>query len=477
VEKNRVQQRQLLEWTVCADEQVWEAAQSPVASPLNPPAPPTWWIHFWLRYRGHVAFPLLLLTLCTGWWGWQRAQTGLAAVESEIENEIVAEFWRLSKPKNAAMRNEMQTLGIIGLPSAPGEIVTNLEIRNLGQDWATVDVTLQPAPDGPSYRQTRVYQSTERGWVRVEPTAAHWGARQQFRSQHFVFDYYAADEEAVIQTAPQIDALYKEMQTYLFPGLVLHNEMLTITIEPAQSNQKEQEHTGIVVASPAAMLVSSDIATSEVLLQSVMLALYNHLAIRALPQGDRPRQHYRLQNALRLWLIWERDVPLAVWREPLLYWLFEPPNASQLRDTYDNPLFAYELCAHHQLSGLYPLDLAVPIECWQTSNGEPRFRVWPYQSTMHAVSLGSLFYGAVTGADDTDSNAHVSIMPLPEPGPYAIMLATVFEYVAERYGREQLPRLLAEIPRHKTTETLIPALFAISASEFEENWRRYLLEQ
>lgn len=478
VEKNRVQQRQLLEWTVCADEQAWEAVQSPVAQPgLNPPAPPTWWIQSWLRYRGHLAFPLLLLTLCTGWWGWQRAQTGLAAVESEIETEIVAEFWRDSKPANTPIRKEVQTLGLAKLPSAPGEIVTNLEIRNLGQDWATVEVTLQPAPDGPSYHQTRVYQSTKRGWVRVEPTTAYWGARRQLQSQHFIFDYSTMDNEAVIQTVPQIDALYEEMQKYLFPGLVLGGDRLTITIEPGQNNQKKQEQTRIVVTSPAAMLIPADIATSEVLRQSVLFALYDHIAMQVFTGNDRPRQQYRQQNALRLWLMWEREVPLAVWRDPLVYWLFEPLNTSQRRDTYDAPPFAHDLCANHQLWGLYPLELAIPIECWRTSNGEPHFRVWPYQSTIHAVSLDSLFYGTVTGADDLNNSIYMPITPLPEPGPYAIMLATVFEYVSESYGREQVPQLLAEIPHHTNAETLIPALFGISANEFEEKWRRYLLKQ
>ena len=54
-------------------------------------------------------------------------------------------------------------------------------------------------------------------------------------------------------------------------------------------------------------------------------------------------------------------------------------------------------------------------------------------------------------------------------------MATVLEYGAATYGSERIPALLAALPHHETISTLIPAVFGVSAEDFEVGWQDYLV--
>lgn len=66
-----------------------------------------------------------------------------------------------------------------------------------------------------------------------------------------------------------------------------------------------------------------------------------------------------------------------------------------------------------------------------------------------------------------------SMNKLTHPGQ-TVALATLFEYVVATYGRERLPALLLGLSQHSTWETLIPAVFGVSQTEFEAGWQAYL---
>lgn len=44
----------------------------------------------------------------------------------------------------------------------------------------------------------------------------------------------------------------------------------------------------------------------------------------------------------------------------------------------------------------------------------------------------------------------------------------------DAYGRERLPALLRGLGEHETWDTLIPAVFSVSAGEFEAGWQAYV---
>ena len=59
----------------------------------------------------------------------------------------------------------------------------------------------------------------------------------------------------------------------------------------------------------------------------------------------------------------------------------------------------------------------------------------------------------------------------------SVALATLIEYGVATYGRESLPGLLAALSEADGWETLLPAVFGVSATEFEAGWQAYLADQ
>ncbi len=55
-------------------------------------------------------------------------------------------------------------------------------------------------------------------------------------------------------------------------------------------------------------------------------------------------------------------------------------------------------------------------------------------------------------------------------------IATLLEYIVAAYGYEQIPVLLDSLADHDDWETLIPAVFGVSAADFEANWLNYLAQ-
>jgi hypothetical protein len=53
-------------------------------------------------------------------------------------------------------------------------------------------------------------------------------------------------------------------------------------------------------------------------------------------------------------------------------------------------------------------------------------------------------------------------------------VATLIEYAVATYGYEQLPTLLAALAHYDDWDTLLPAIYGVSAAEFEEGWQAYL---
>jgi hypothetical protein len=469
-----LQKAPALEWQVCEDDAAWDAAQHALSSiPVR--ATPARMHQFWRRYRMHALVVVLLVAFGSGWWVWQRAEAGIAQVEAEVQAEIVAELWQGDYSSLHAETAGSKAFDKLALPADPGEIITQVDIHELGEDWAVVDVTIQPAADGPSYRQTRLYREDIHGWVREEPAAARWGQPQQLENQYVTFVYHDLDEAAVKEAAPQIDALYPPLYRDLFGTLPAHQK-LTITLNPSPTpwlvEQDGSSQTRIVLSSPAGMLLPSDLNAGDMLVQSLVLALFDRQTIDSFPTRIRYSEWPRLHIALRLWFIWEHDLPLAKWRAPLVQWVFE--DGGEARDPHAVPTFASKLCAHHALWMPTPLDIHVPLQCWQDQEGQVSFSAWRTYEPATKVTLNTLFYRTNANMDDFTNNYGVS---LPEPGPSAIMLATIFEYVTARDGASMMPLLLNTIPEHDYAETLIPAVFGVPLTEFEKGWRAFLVER
>ena len=67
-----------------------------------------------------------------------------------------------------------------------------------------------------------------------------------------------------------------------------------------------------------------------------------------------------------------------------------------------------------------------------------------------------------------------SVHRIGYPGQ-AVAMATLIEYAVVTYGRERLPTLVAGLRSHDRWATLIPAVYGVSAAEFEAGWQAYLV--
>lgn len=58
-----------------------------------------------------------------------------------------------------------------------------------------------------------------------------------------------------------------------------------------------------------------------------------------------------------------------------------------------------------------------------------------------------------------------------------VLADPLIEFILNTFGYVQLPQLLEAFEEHETGETLVPAVFEMSAQEFEEKWHAYLEER
>src|SRR4029079_18836432 len=111
---------------------------------------------------------------------------------------------------------------------------------------------------------------------------------------------------------------------------------------------------------------------------------------------------------------------------------------------------------------LSPTQIGIPLLCT-----EPDREAWYSASfgphtpfiRLHQIALAPSPY------DPSGERNH--------PGQ-TVALATLIEYAVATYGRERLPALVAGLGQYETWDTLLPAVFGVSAAEFEAGWQAYL---
>jgi hypothetical protein len=126
----------------------------------------------------------------------------------------------------------------------------------------------------------------------------------------------------------------------------------------------------------------------------------------------------------------------------------------------------------HRLWMPTTLALDLPLTCYDAWDSRGNYLSWR-RSTAPPLRL------AQVPLHTMESIAMQSVVPYSEVQPHpaaSVALATVMEYAAAAYGPERIPLLLAEAGRQEGWATLIPAVFGVSADEFEAGWRAYLVE-
>jgi hypothetical protein len=139
-------------------------------------------------------------------------------------------------------------------------------------------------------------------------------------------------------------------------------------------------------------------------------------------------------------------------------WVLAQPQAQLYRL---EPAFAPQLCAMHRLWISSPQAIQIPLSC----AGENRADLAPEEQTVveSPLTLAELL--------PIDYGPLQLIPPRPAYAGAPVVMTTLFDYAAAAYGKPRLVLMVQSLHEHTNWETLTPAVFGLSASDFEQGWR------
>lgn len=475
-----------VEWIVAESEADWDRLCAPAIPDISLPANKRMGRkrNLWV-----VGTLLLLLASGSGWWSygkqtpWQQpavdavvtsplAPDAMATdrrtlVDTIIGDEMMKEgrrqFKQEERPRHAGLANPLANR-----PTAPiGIEIAKIEM--LG-DRAVVSVITTAKLGDPAFRQTRFYQHTAAGWRQTEPDAALWGPTRTLETPYFVYHFRTHDAPAVMAVAPRLDALYTTLHRnfglLLTPGDAKQVIDVRVTQDPgAALPWFDVADDLFIVASPARYLAPVTLTDVALLEQTLALPLLAAVLTRASQQYGIQESRQTILSGLRLWHVWEMDLPLAAWREEIVQWLYADLTVATPERLVVLPQHYIDLCLAHKLWLWAPAQLGIPLACTDLDRDSWSFSAWgPHDPPLHLQQIA-------LQAPPEESH------PVSSHRGQKVALATLIAYAVATYGRETLPILVAGLSQHENWATLIPAVYGVSATEFEAGWQTYLAVQ
>lgn len=476
------------EWYIAKDDADWERLCAPpnLDSPLE--ATPTIHTHRYPRRLLAGIVAILLLASTIGWW--HSAQPKLHQDESELsataepklraiafnDNPLAVRvtddqatlYWELHFARE---HNGLRAVGQIALSEAQLDIA--LPTFAVHGDQAVARVVMYTEHGAPAYRQTRFYQRIGSNWRQTAPDAALWGPVRSLATPYFVYHFRQNDAPAVLAVAPQMDALYRIMRRNFGLPIMPTPDKLAIEVSVTQpSGQAVPRLHGsdrFTVPSPAVYLAPVELTDADLLAQSIALPLLNYLLGQASEHHAIGSTWQPLLSGLYLWQMWDLDLPLAVWREEVVTWIYHDLPASRPGQAVVLPEHYTALCAAHKLWMPSPTQIEIPLVC-SVLDWEDLF-LSPWGSYDPLIRLDQLVVPLRPGGYIEESD---SVQRVRHPG-HTVALATLIKYAVAIYGRESLPALVAGLGQYESWDTLLPAVFGVSAAEFEAGWQSYLM--
>jgi hypothetical protein len=292
------------------------------------------------------------------------------------------------------------------------------------RDYAMVEVWTHesdaawlPAP----YRRTIFYHETELGWLPTTPPEVFWQPLATLQAGRFTFIYGRRDSSAALEAARQVEAVDAELRTEL--GLPTTDETLTVRVaadlmlelDPVDMSVTHLGGT-LYVPSPALLALPAHISEGDALLQLV---------------------------------------------EGLL-------TARALREALHDPT---QFCSWQPLAnGLFPSLL------WARSS-LPSMRRYHTERFLRNLTHGDLPGLARLGPDRTACTRSSNSMSQDFGLPTDDIATSLVDYALSTYGRDRLSALIDGMRRYDAWDALIPAVFGVSATEFEAGWQKWLRKQ
>lgn len=300
-----------------------------------------------------------------------------------------------------------------------------------------------------------------------------WGAAETLTTAHFVFHFYARDGAPVAAVAPRLEHFYTTFQADVGVA-VAGARPLSITVSTTytvpSAPYRPRQLTAIAVPSPT-LYPTSTWAADTLLTQALVLPLLDHTLALAARQHRFDVARYPLLDGVRLWLLWGTELPLAHWKPALIQWIYVTLPAQATTTQLPLPADYAALCAAHQPWMVYPIQLQIPLLCQGMDESPRRLS---YTMIRQAPRRLPLLEIPIYPDEEVDAAGQRTVAR--HPG-YAIAVATLLDYVDQRYGRAVVPRLVAEWGRGATWAELTPALFTVTAAEFERDWQAFLEAQ
>lgn len=406
------------EWRTLEEDAVWPppSTGAPTGRTRVRGASRRWW---WVLA---IMAAVIVSALIEGYREVHHADQVMTQTENEVRATVAADIWMAQHTRAIADASPAPNDGA-GLARDLGSAARRVEVRGayaMVEVWTTVSVLAWlPAP----YRQTRFYQESAQGWRRVDPPDVFFAPTGTLTTGRFTFVYGVRDANAVQEAAQRVEEVDADLRAEL--GLPGTDEALEIKVVGRQLPSLDpvdlarlSDGSTLYVPSPALLALPGELSESDALLQLIAGLLVTRNLDDALA-GAPPGYWPSLSAGLRLWLVWEQS-------------------------TLPSP-------AHHQhrmtLQTLPKADNNSRLACFDAH--------------------GSHCAGDPTGRAMSAADYRPGVDP-------DTMMTTLVEYAVSAYGGEHLPALLDGMRRFATWDDLIPAVYGVSAAEFEAGWQDYL---
>jgi hypothetical protein len=479
-----------LDWQVAESEAEWERLASPPAAVEKPAVDPA----LRLRRSARRAVALLLLMASAGGWGWRPGTATLppptagvtATAQAELtlsaqhdgdlaagsladQNDIT--WWLQNSRSVNSLKAAVQSA------DAKSRQAIELQKVEFQGDQVVARVVMYTDHGEPAYRQTRFYQRIGPDWRQMTPDAALWGPARSLETPSLLYHFHQNDAQAVIAVTPHIEELYTTLRrNFGLPSTQLVGQpfaligekwviRVSVTQPPGSAMPWYDIYDPIRVPSPAVYLAPVELTDADLLAQSIFLLLLKQVIVEARERNAIGAHWQPILDGLRLWHVWETDLPLSGWREHIIPWIYLDLPGAPPEQPFMLPEQYAEICASHTLWMAMPVQLGIPLFCAEIDETALFYSMWGRRhppTQLSQIALPTSDYEPAEG------------MPI---WGQTVALATLIEYAVATYGRERLPVLLAGLGQYDTWETLIPAVYGVSASEFERGWQGYLAAQ
>jgi hypothetical protein len=291
---------------------------------------------------------------------------------------------------------------------------------------------------------------------------------------HFQIHVRKHNAPAILSAIARLEALFDALHrdfglstTADEPKVVIEVGDDTISSLAIQGNVTNRT---VTVPSPTLYPVPAEILEADAFFQSTvnpLSTLYQMEARQQQPDSWRSRaaRWQLLLDAFNLWELWASDQQLVGWRSE-----YSNPFLVEGRDSSPK-----RLCVTYKVGDVSFTSLTDSLSCSTIMPSTlPKALVTPALLSSRDFVAASSF--STTHLPDFSSGEilgqnHAYASPARNT---TVALATIIDYAVKTYGRERLPRLFEACGTSAGWNDLIPKVFSVSASQFEQGWKGYL---